>query len=552
MQLPADAPRVEDDGEAAALFRGLLASANTLLVVADETGLVCHLGNRCSELIGRPPEAVVNRLTILDCVAKEDAHVAAAMLERALGDGYAEGTFGVIAADGRRRRMEATANGIETPDGARVLFVARDVSEIFETHERLGAIVDAQHAVWRTNTTADALRAALAIFRDRIELAGAIGAYLLKPGTRRLVMVASLGHPPELSEYVEHHSISVDVEDNHITRAFAGVGGIQVLRFADAPMDDRIRASLLAHGLHCSTAVPLESLSGEPFGVLVVGLTREVPTREDGSLDDPAIARWIEVLAQEVGAVADRMLAQERLKVALASERRFSEEFEAFAYRASHDLSEPLRRIGTLADFARQDLAQGRSQAAREELAQIAETSERVKSMISRLLELSRVSRSLPAAPSWQLADVARQVIDDLTLLCAERDARATLETPMPQVAANRERVYVALHNIVENAIIHNVANPRPHVWIRAETRPDGFVEVSVRDNGPGIPEEHRERVFHLFHRGHVTAERGRVGAGLTVAMRAITQEGGNIWILSSPEGGTDVRFTLRSEPAGA
>ena len=237
---------------------------------------------------------------------------------------------------------------------------------------------------------------------------------------------------------------------------------------------------------------------------------------------------------------------------------RSNEELDAFTYIASHDLKEPLRGIHNYAQFVIEDYAEALDDAGRDKLDTIARLSRRLDGFIDSLLEYSRVGRQDLEMHPVPLAEAVREAQD----LLASRLEGAVLEVgALPTVQADRPRVVEVLTNLISNAVKYNssetprvVVEARPAAALSAEERArvgDAGHVITVRDNGIGIPERHRESVFRIFKRLHGRdAFGGGSGAGLTIVERIVRRHGGVIWVEGAPGGGTAFHFSL--EPRGA
>lgn len=111
------------------------------------------------------------------------------------------------------------------------------------------------------------------------------------------------------------------------------------------------------------------------------------------------------------------------------------------------------------------------------------------------------------------------------------------------KVRADRPLVRQLLDNLVGNSVKYVAPGVRPQVAVSAVER-DGLLEVSVTDNGIGIPPGMRQRVFDSFARAHAV-DYGGTGLGLAICERAVSRHGGRIWVDDTVERGTRISFTL-------
>jgi signal transduction histidine kinase len=242
--------------------------------------------------------------------------------------------------------------------------------------------------------------------------------------------------------------------------------------------------------------------------------------------------------SEEVRVLADafnHML--DRLTDAFAGQR-------AFVADASHELRTPLTVIrGQLEVLASQPEPSGEEVRRVERLVQ-AEIA-RISRLVDDLLLLARTEQSeFLRVESIDLPVFVRELWDGVSLLA---DRRFELG-PVPQgtLRADPDRLAQALRNLLTNAIDHT-APERGLVRMRVQERPGGRVRFLVEDDGPGIPVEQRERVFHRFHRTDAARDRASGGTGLGLAIvRAIADaHGGSVSAGESHEAGASIELEL-------
>jgi len=217
---------------------------------------------------------------------------------------------------------------------------------------------------------------------------------------------------------------------------------------------------------------------------------------------------------------------------------RSNAELAQLAAVAAHDLNEPLRIVD---GFLR--LLDGRAGDAldadgRRFVAEALGGARRMRELIDALLRYARVGGGAIERAPVDLSVVAHEAEGALAAAAWERGTRVEIET-LPTVLGDASLLRQVLQNLLANAIRH-AAPADPQVAVAAWPAGDTW-ELSVADNGPGVPEAMRDRVFDLFERGR----NGGTGLGLAICRRAVERHGGEIWIAEAPWGGADVRFTL-------
>jgi signal transduction histidine kinase len=232
-----------------------------------------------------------------------------------------------------------------------------------------------------------------------------------------------------------------------------------------------------------------------------------------------------------------------------------NKELDDFTYIASHDLKEPLRGIHNYASFLKEDCGGTLPAEGLQYLVSIQRLAERMTHLIDRLLEYSRLGSSEIKMEPVDLDVIVAGVIEDLSAL-RDEGVEIRLANSLGKAEGNALRIGEVFQNLISNAAKYN-DNPRKTVEIGRDDSKRNPVYY-VRDNGIGIPEQHRENVFRIFKRLHEHNKYGGgMGAGLTIVKKIIERHGGRIWLESVPGEGTIFYFTLngstdagRSTPA--
>jgi signal transduction histidine kinase len=144
------------------------------------------------------------------------------------------------------------------------------------------------------------------------------------------------------------------------------------------------------------------------------------------------------------------------------------------------------------------------------------------------------------------LEEVLDEVCEMLALTIEDNDGQVT-HGPLPLVWADRGQMIRLLENLVVNALHYRGEEP-PRIHVGAQPV-DGHWQVSVADNGIGIEQAQRERVFALFKRLPTAAQQPGTGAGLAICRRIVKRHDGDIWVESEPGEGSTFHFTLPAVP---
>ncbi|HEX8001421.1 MAG TPA: ATP-binding protein [Mycobacteriales bacterium] len=245
--------------------------------------------------------------------------------------------------------------------------------------------------------------------------------------------------------------------------------------------------------------------------------------------------------------VTQQRRAEELLRQLNADLRRSNDELQRFAYVASHDLSEPLRMVTSYCALLADDCGDRLTDDGREYLAFAVDGAKRMRTLIDDLLAYSRVSWVSEEATRVDLDAVFAQAAHDLGPLIAANGVEVTVG-PLPAVLGDAGQLRQLASNLVGNAVKFASPDRPPRVSVTARTT-GSQVTLSVTDNGIGIEEKHRERIFVMFKRLHGRAAYDGNGIGLALCKRIAELHGGDVWAEGAPGGGSVFRVTLVAAP---
>jgi signal transduction histidine kinase len=266
----------------------------------------------------------------------------------------------------------------------------------------------------------------------------------------------------------------------------------------------------------------------------------------EASLRETAVQ--LELRVHELGrAREDLAQANDRLAGQNVQLGRANEELQRFAYVASHDLQEPLRKITSFSRLLEERLSDDLEGDARMYLERIVAAATRMQRLIEDLLMFSRAGRPSEVVPVDSAAAL-RAVVDSLAVRVAETGARVT-SGDLPTVAASRTEIEQLLQNLVGNALKYRADDRPPHVHVEA-TEQDGGWRFTVADNGIGIEPAYAKRIFQIFQRLHPRGRYDGTGIGLAVCQRIVETHDGRIGVESVPGEGSTFWFTWPASAA--
>lgn len=231
--------------------------------------------------------------------------------------------------------------------------------------------------------------------------------------------------------------------------------------------------------------------------------------------------------------------------------RRSNAELEQFAYVASHDLQEPLRKVASFCQLLEKRYGSQLDERGKQYIDFAVDGAKRMQVLINDLLTFSRVGRMSDRNQPVRLDQTLDKALTNLS--AAVEDTEAVVERPaeLPEILGEPTLLVMLWQNLLSNAIKFRRPDLAPAVRLEVATsaeEPDALL-FSVTDNGIGIPPEFAEKVFVIFQRLHARDEYTGTGIGLAVCKKIVEYHGGRIWIDTAHTGGTRICFTLRAEP---
>lgn len=229
-------------------------------------------------------------------------------------------------------------------------------------------------------------------------------------------------------------------------------------------------------------------------------------------------------------------------------------ELQEFAYIASHDLQEPLRKISTFGDRLQERLASQIQDRDLDYLKRMQDAARRMRNLIEALLSYSRVSTKSNPFESVELDKVLTTVLSDLEIRIKETGATIQIK-PLPVVTGDPLQIHQLFQNLISNALKFHKKDEPPVVeilpgWSRRKgDSAQGQVTIRISDNGIGFDEKHKERIFAPFQRLHSRDEYEGTGIGLAICAKIVKRHEGEIKVQSKPGIGTTFLISLPGEP---
>ena len=278
--------------------------------------------------------------------------------------------------------------------------------------------------------------------------------------------------------------------------------------------------------------------------VVVTGPPDIVEVGEDAEL---MRRRMLDEYFAAVEARSQAQAAAHQVEIQAEELRRSNAELEQFAYIASHDLQEPLRKVASFCQMLGRRYSGQLDDRADQYIAFAVDGAKRMQSLINDLLAFSRVGRTTAGFRPVDLNACVAAAESDLETLLTETEADVEVRE-LPEVPGDVSLLRQLFLNLIGNAVKFRGSEP-PRVRITAEREGD-FWAITAADNGIGIDPRYAEKVFAIFTRLHPRDQYEGTGIGLALCRKIVEFHGGAIDVVTDPPpgvslGGATLRFTL-------
>jgi signal transduction histidine kinase len=313
-------------------------------------------------------------------------------------------------------------------------------------------------------------------------------------------------------------------------------------------------------GLGIALALLVRSAVTRPLNALAAAC-RRITEGNFGERIVPRGPRDIRSIAADVEDMRQRIVeeleASRESRAALDSQteelRRSNAELEQFAYVASHDLQEPLRKVASFCQLLEKRYGDKLDERGTEYIGFAVDGAKRMQRLINDLLTFSRVGRLGATHTEVDLDDTLNTALGNLSTAIDEAGAEIVRpEHPLPIVDGDPTLLAMLWQNLIGNAVKFRREGLAPRILIDCQPRTDSEDQewlFSVEDNGIGIGEDFTDKVFVIFQRLHGRDEYSGTGIGLALCKKIVEHHGGSIRVDSSYTRGTRFVFTLPATP---
>lgn len=278
------------------------------------------------------------------------------------------------------------------------------------------------------------------------------------------------------------------------------------------------------------------------------------------------IDKWLRIVAVKLGdgfTVTFEDISTEKqyeiqLENTIQELKRSNNELEQFAFVASHDLQEPLRKIQSFGDRLKiksQDELRAESLIYVDKMLSAAN---RMSNLIFDLLSFSRLAKNNEILQETDLNKVMKEVLNDLEVVIQQKNA-AISYPPLPVIDAIYSQMYQLFFNLIGNALkfskegetpiinisVDNIFKERPDMQVPKSILKEPFIKIQITDNGIGLDNKYSERIFEIFQRLHGRSEYQGTGIGLAICKRIVANHKGHIFANGIPGKGTTFTVEL-------
>lgn len=250
--------------------------------------------------------------------------------------------------------------------------------------------------------------------------------------------------------------------------------------------------------------------------------------------------------------ISERKRAEEEIRSYMGKLEASNRELQDFAFIASHDLQEPLRKLQVFGDLLVERHRESLDETSFDYIVRMQNAAARMSALLRSLLNYSRVTTTAQAFTSVNLKEAVNEALSNLEIRIRETQG-SVIVGDLPSIQGDRSQMIHLFQNLIANAIKFHAQHKSPVVNIHYRIvgnhrHGDKKYEIYVEDNGIGFDEKYLDRIFKPFERLHGRSEYGGVGMGLAICKKIVDRHHGTITAKSAPEEGT--AFILRF-PAG-
>ncbi len=263
---------------------------------------------------------------------------------------------------------------------------------------------------------------------------------------------------------------------------------------------------------------------------------------------------WYDDSGKNIGSVGilsdltDYKKAEALVRQRTAELQRSNQALQDFAFIASHDMQEPLRKVVSFGNMLQQKYKDSLEQTGNDYLNRMLDATKRMHSLLTGLLEYSRVTTNPEPFREVDVYAIIHEVLSDLEITIKQTGGEVKVGE-LPSIQADPTQIRQLFQNLIGNALKCHKEGERPVVDLFSTTTDDGTLQIYVKDNGIGFEEQYLDRIFAPFKRLHGRGSQYEgTGIGLAICKKIVERHGGSITAKSTTGHGATFIIALPSK----
>jgi K+-sensing histidine kinase KdpD len=303
------------------------------------------------------------------------------------------------------------------------------------------------------------------------------------------------------------------------------------------PKDDY----LLKNNIESYLGYSLRDMDNSPIGIMSVMDTKAFDASETEN-----IKSILKAFATRVEAEMRRIEIERKLELYANKLEQSNQDLEDFAYIASHDLKEPLRKIIIFGEMFEKKVARLDAEQ-KDILRRMIKGASRMNDLIDDLLQLSRIKTQSANLVEWDLNEIVKATLEELEFSILDTQAKIHV-AELPTLKVDKVYIHQLFLNLIGNSLKYKNPDHPPEITVHAQKNKQNLWVISVADNGIGFDEKYAQRIFKPFERLHGKDAYNGTGMGLAICRKIVDRHNGTLTANSSPGNGSTFTLVIPEE----
>lgn len=499
-------------------LRVTLASIGDAVIATDSDGLVTFITPAATELTGRKSGEAIGRpiQQVFRIIDEKTRKPAENIIERVISEGIV---------------INLAANTVLIAHGGREIPIEDSAAPIRDSSGNLIGVVLVFHDVTEKRRAQETLRQREEEFRALVENAPDVIS-LFDRNLRRIYVNSEIReNTGQNSSFMIGKSLTEAGYPDSFTKPLnAALQSVFATGSEETvELDYEAPKGRIWLQIRCA---PLRTADGSVERVMSIG--RDITDRKKMEEELRKSHEELEIRVRE--RTAELSATVERLEL-------MNKELQDFAFVASHDLQEPLRKIQTFSDMTMKNCAHSLGEKGKEYLGRVVKSAERMRQLLHDLLQFSRIASRPDVFKIIDLGSIVRVAVDYYEPSILETGAKIEIED-IPAIEGDEIQMLQLFQNLIGNALRYR-SEEAPLIKIYSEYHTPGTCEVLVADNGIGFAQEYSDLIFKPFQRLHGRGQYEGTGMGLAICRKIVERHGGMIRVESQPGKGSTFIISL-------